>query len=456
MINTKQISKKLLEIPIEEIAATHNFSIHKDAKITATSFVLGFFLMIKLNSNTLKDWAIEVSSLLGQVFTDNAIQSKLQYPQLDFAKNLLNEVINRQMNGVGIKKWSVPLLSAFNKVYIEDSMCMKLPKNLATTFPGAHSKTGQAATAKIQCRVELKSGNTTRLEVQSFRDNDQKFSSDIVKMLKAGDLVIRDLGYSILRVFNVINFMRAFFLSRFKYRTTIYDSETRQQIDLLNQLKKANQLGINSFELSVLVGKEEQLPVRLVAIKVPENIAQQRRHKASKDRNKRVKRDAAYMLFLGWTIFITNVDKTVWTPQQMLKVYGFRWRIEIIFKCWKSNFHFEALFQKKQSLTPARTFITLYLLLVWITLFFVRLFQLFLNQVYDKHQKFVSILKFAKFFKDRFIHFFEHPDWNFLVDLVAQHCTYSPYKKIPNFYENLFSLTTMQDLQINENQILII
>ena len=125
----------------------------------------------------------------------------------------------------------------------------------------------------------------------------------------------------------------------------------------------------------------------------------------------------------------------------MLKVYGFRWRIEIIFKCWKSNFQFENLFQKKRSLTPARACISLYLLLVWITMFFVRCFNLMLQLVYEKHQKFLSILKFAKFFKDQFVHFFEQPDWEFLIDLVAAHCSYSPYSKIPNFYENLFDLS---------------
>jgi IS4 transposase len=44
------------------------------------------------------------------------------------------------------------------------------------------------------------------------------------------------------------------------------------------------------------------------------------------------------MALLDWTIFITNVPAEKLSPLQIAKIYGLRWRIEIVFKAWKSHF----------------------------------------------------------------------------------------------------------------------
>jgi len=41
---------------------------------------------------------------------------------------------------------------------------------------------------------------------------------------------------------------------------------------------------------------------------------------------------------LGWAIFVTNVPPEVWSAKTVAQVYGLRWRIETIFKAWKSHF----------------------------------------------------------------------------------------------------------------------
>lgn len=213
MINISQISTKLEELPIEELANQTNFCVHKDNELSAKGFLIGFFLMLTSGShnNTLNCWAEQVSLFLKRVFSPSALSNKLQYPQLDFVDALLKQVLQKQLyQGTLAPLRSGPLVT-FPRVFLEDSMCVKLPKNLFSIFPGAHSKTGLAATARIQCRVDLKNGRTTKTVIQSYRDNDQKFSTDILHNLQAGDLVIRDLGYWSLKVFRLINWMKAFF-----------------------------------------------------------------------------------------------------------------------------------------------------------------------------------------------------------------------------------------------------
>jgi len=438
MINRAQISTKLDQLPIEALANQTNFSVHQDNELTARGFIMGFFVMITTGTNTLNSWAEKVSLILKRIFSKSAISAKLQYRQLDFVTALLEHVLRNQLYQGHVEHLSSNLLSTFSRVFVEDSMCVKLPRNLAKAFPGAHSKTGEAATARVQCRIELKSGQTSHLEIQCYRDNDQKFSGNILHILRPGDLVIRDLGYWSLKVFRLIAWMNAFFLTRYRFGTHVYDFESEEQINLNKVLGKAKKQNQQVVELQVYIGKKEKLPVRLVAIRVPQNIEQERRRKALKNRNKRTNHSEDYLDLLAWTIFITNVPVGTWTPQEMLRVYGYRWRIEIIFKAWKSQFKFEEFFKTKQRLSVPRAEITLRLLLVWITLFFVRLFNFFLSQIYLKKQKFISILKFAKFFKEHFGQLIAYPDWDFYIELVARYCTYDKRKGVPNFYESLY------------------
>ncbi len=444
MINSTQISVKLSRLPIQQVALAHKFSKQSDVKITASAYLNGFFVMLSKGQNTIGCWASELSYALGEVISRSGLSNKIQYPQVDFTKSLLEDVLAKKILGAQHKSLNSHLLKHFERVLVEDSVCISLPKVLHEIFPGAHSKTGQAATARIQYRMDIKDGSTHRLEVQSFRDNDAKFSADILEDLKPGDLVIRDLGYWSLKVFRGIIKREAFLLTRLRFGTNLYDADTQAHIDLNEHLKNADQKNIKVIKINVLVGAKERLPLRLVAIKAPAKVANERRRKAKKNRDQRQNHSQAYMELLDWTIFLTNVEEDVWTPQQMLEVYGFRWRIEIVFKAWKSKLNLQRLFEKKQSISPPRAWITIYLVMLWIIMFFIPVFNYMLIKVYERTGKWLSILKFAQFFKDHFVElmsdFTQKRNTDFWVKLIAKHCTYEKRKKIKNFYEKLYML----------------
>lgn len=466
MYTKNQISAKLDELPIEEIALRTNFSVHADNKITAKSLLLSFFLMINVGSNTLLSWSSHLSVVLQKVFSVSGLRSKLSFRQVTFGEELLKECLKQELFQEDKPQLSSDLLSFFNRVLVEDSTCIKLPDNLASAFKGAYSKTkGLVATARVQCRFDLKENRILRLVIQSFRDNDQKFSVDIIKMLQPHDLVLRDLGYWSLKVFKQILDNKAYLLSRFRYGTNLYkiddqDNDQKEKINLHQHLKKARKKGLTVVKMPVLVGKAEQLPLRLIAIKVPPKQVEQRKRKAKKNRSKTSNHSKEYMellvpIAIGRTIFVTNVPDNIWTPQQMLDVYGFRWRIEIIFKSWKSNFNFAQLFEKKQSMTLPRAWITFYFLLIWITLFFNPLFNFVFTQIAKQKEVFITISKFAKFFKEHLLeamnvwfilHDFgfrqavKHPDVIFFLQLTAKNCAYDKKNKTSNFCQKLYML----------------
>jgi hypothetical protein len=112
---------------------------------------------------------------------------------------------------------------------------------------------------------------------------------------------------------------------------SVFDAQTGQPLDLEAQLQPGQ-----AFDRQVLLGTEK-LPVRLVAQPVPEALANERRRKAKTNRDRRLNPGKRKLYLLGWNIFVTNVARAVWPAKALQPIYRLRWRIEIIFKAWKSH-----------------------------------------------------------------------------------------------------------------------
>ena len=269
MINREQILEKLSTLPIETIAGQTGFSLRQGGKIQQLNFVFSCFLSFLQGDNTLIGWAKRLSFLIQQTLSANGLKDTLNKRREAFAKIFLEQVLLHQLTAPNKIKVSPKLLEPFNRVFLEDSTCVKLPKNLYRFFKGPFSKKGKAATARVQLRTELKSKTYTHIELKSFRDNDPSFANNIVRSLKQRDLVIRDLGYWSLLAFQLIAFTGAYFLSRFRFGTNVYERGTDKKIDLAKRLRKANRQGEKVLELQVDMGAKKRVPVRLVAIKNP-------------------------------------------------------------------------------------------------------------------------------------------------------------------------------------------
>ncbi len=95
---------------------------------------------------------------------------------------------------------------------------------------------------------------------------------------------------------------------------------------------------------------------------------------------------------MGWSIYITNVPRTLWVAQTVAETYGLRWRIETIFKSWKS--HFALIQVPAGSKAQVESFI--YAKLIFITLFQVCFWQRWLVETPSEKQLALSLLKVAE------------------------------------------------------------
>lgn len=125
---------------------------------------------------------------------------------------------------------------------------------------------------------------------------------------------------------------------------------------------------------------------------------------------------------------------------QILKVYGYRWRIEIIFKAWKTHFKLDRLFKTQAKLTKEQVQIAIYLFLVWISLFFARMYNHYLHLIYNKKKNIVSLMKFANFVKEHITAFLLNPEDKFWVEHINYYCCYKKRYDRLNFCEQLYLL----------------
>jgi hypothetical protein len=223
------------------------------------------------------------------------------------------------------------LFKKFGRVLLHDSTVEVLPEHLAKAFPGSRNQRKGFAALKLQFICDLLSSQVLHLSLSGFTRNDQAAAPDILEVVRPGDLVIRDLGYFIVRAFQWIGEAGAFFISRFRVDVSLWDARTGQPLNLAAELRKHGH-----FDRQVLVGSQK-LPARLVALPVPEAVANERRRKAKQNRDQRHSPSAQRLFLMGWTLLLTNVPKTVLPAKLLAPLYRLRWRIEMIFKAWKSH-----------------------------------------------------------------------------------------------------------------------
>ena len=85
-------------------------------------------------------------------------------------------------------------------------------------------------------------------------------------------------------------------------------------------------------------GKQARLPVRLIPVRVSEEVAEQRRKRLREAARAHGREANAEVLYLaGWTIVVTNVPRARLSIPEALVLLRLRWQIERLFRLWKEH-----------------------------------------------------------------------------------------------------------------------
>lgn len=377
----QQIKTQLLQLDLVGLARQSGFLKRLPRKIPIPSFALAFVALAAETVLSLERIAGVISLTAKTSYSKQALYERLGPPIQDFLARIATALFDQLGLSIKNRGW----FRAFRRVLLHDSTVEPLPDDLAGIFPGpANGRKRRYASLKIQFVTDLLSGKTLHLSLSGFTRNDQAAAPDILKILRRGDLVLRDLGCFVLKVFEQITLKHAFFLSRYRHRTNLYDPQTQAPINLAKLLRPGQ-----SLDRQVLLGAEK-IPVRLVALPVPEAVANQRRRQARANRDRRLNPSPKRLYLLAWNLFVTNVPRSVWPMKALQPIYRLRWRIEIIFKAWKSHLGLRQL--------NCRTAPLLCLSVLTKLLFCIMVYQLCnaLELLGDHHKQHVSLLRLAR------------------------------------------------------------
>ncbi len=256
-------------------------------------------------------------------------KSALAFMKACFGKTL-KEIIKQDFTNLS----DLENLSGFNRVLVEDSTQAELHEKLSPHFKGSGGSASKSS-VKIDYIFDYLSEEIVDIEFFSGHIADQTLASRVVPILKKDDLVIRDLGYYALDRLKEIEMKEAFYISRLKADVVVYENkEATEPLDLTKFLDQNICRGI--ADVQVFIGKEKH-PVRLVASLISEDALTKRRRDVNRSAQRRGSQVSKKKLsLLKYCIFITNIPLTTLSSTLIMSTYRARWRIELIFKQWKS------------------------------------------------------------------------------------------------------------------------
>ena len=415
------LPSKIDSLPCADIARSTGFLRRNRGKITPVGFLKTTCLFALNSSPSLASFAKLWALLHGDTLSKQAVSKRCTATAVAFLESILQVVIASILTPHP-RLTRAP--SIFRRILVQDSTTLALPHRLAALFPGASNQSSvNQSSLKIQAVLDLVCNRWIHFKITPFTCNDQSASPELLDHLEGGDLVIRDLGYFVLGVFQRIHQRGAYFLSRWRYGLRIALPGCSDPLDLLGFLR-----GRDCWDGTVLLGKD-LLPVRLVAVRLPEAVAAERRRKARANRDKRLGHDSKYYALLGWNIFLTNVPVAMADSKMLVQLYALRWRIEILFKAWKSHLRLGQF----TDASAEQVLIVVLGKLIWICWFTVQF-----NDVLAQGTN-VSVLKLSAWWSVNFLHVLRPDplDPDTLARIMKYYCRYERRTDRRNFLEKL-------------------
>ena len=294
------------------------------------------FDAVSENTKSLNEQAINTNGKYNVEITKQGIDQRYTPSGVKFIQALCGELLQEQFNHTFESGW----FSAFKRVLIKDSTKFDVSGNLAKQLPGSGGAASKAGVC-IQYEFDLKSGEVNDLSIGPASSNDTSDTRATIGKVRKGDLIIRDLGYSIISCFRTMIQEGAYFISRLHPKTKVYEMENNKliEVDFVKLHKEMTTGNITRLEKQVIIGEKEKMPVRLIIELMPEQVTSKRLRETNKYNKKRGgKTSDNYKIKACFNLFITNIEETVLAPEVITKIYKLRWQVELIFKIWKSIF----------------------------------------------------------------------------------------------------------------------
>jgi hypothetical protein len=334
MTTISQVARAMREIlttTADDAARTTRF-VQRTSPLSGATFSQTLVFGFLGNPQATLEELTQTAATLGVEISPQALDQRFTASAAACLEQVLLTAIARVITAEPV---TIPLLQRFTAVYVQDSSTIVLPDVFAAQWHGCGGSTASSTSAalKLQARLEMGTG---RLDVQLQEGRASDRAAVLPGPLPAGALRLADLGYWSLGAYAALAQHEVFWLSRLQMQTAVYDA-TGNRRELLELLETQP---TDTIELAVTLGERQRLASRLLAVRVPQDVADARRRrlrKAARDKGRQV--SGTRLALAAWTIFVTNVPTERLTLREALVLGRMRWQIELLFKLWKSQGH---------------------------------------------------------------------------------------------------------------------
>lgn len=308
--------------------------IKRNRVFTATTLAQAFILAYLKNPNANEKDVAAMASNVGADVSPQAVEQRYSDDMAQFFEKVFSKLAQQSV----VARGSIgKLLDRFTDVYAIDSSAISLPACMADRWPGcgggSEDGSGNEAAVKLQTELDLKTGAIRCLQLEPGRSPDNASDRQNVDFQR-GSLRLADLGYFSLSVLAAMTHAGAHFVSRVQYQTRIKIGDNWiSVIDHFKTLSTTQRL----FDFDVVLGKYEQMTCRMIAWKVPPNIAAKRRKTCRALAKKHGKTPSANALAAcDWNMLVTDMPQADLLVEEAIVLYRSRWQIELLFKRWKT------------------------------------------------------------------------------------------------------------------------
>ena len=312
---------------IGHLAKISGFLKRKPRKITPAGFVKAVILAGAKDSISFNAIAWHAGQIGGATSSRQNLHRRCDENAVAFLQEVTAHALRQRCQ-------MPPETGAFKRIIIHDGSIQHLADAVAKDFPAVSSTEHNKAMLRLQLSYDYLSGEVLYARLEPYPRTDARAAGDLIEHLQPGDLCLRDLGYYKAAWFQQMNALGAFYISRLKSEVTVFtDSGSNLRLDkFLNRRKEA------VVDQQVRLGGTGDFHTRLVALRVPPEVAAQRRrklHAAAKRRHETV--SALKLALADLTLLITNLSKEQAGGEMLRQLYRLRWQVEIVFKTLKSN-----------------------------------------------------------------------------------------------------------------------
>jgi hypothetical protein len=319
----------LSSVELKQLAINCHFIQRRAKKIDALHFLALMCLESLKGSPSYNDLVSRFDTVYHISASKQAVWKKVNEFCYRFFQAVLAQLIKAKVSDDELQ--NIKALRKYKRIIIQDSTIIKLPLRLYPVFSGVSYKYGSACNVRIQGVYDLLSGRFLHFSIDPYSKNDLVAAPELE--LHRADLVLRDRGYYTNGEMKRQTDLGADCIYRHKQKVLYVDPLSGKPIRLLSLLEQNHDL-----DMEVCLNDKARTKVRLLAAPISQEAADNRRRRAKKEM-KGHNPPKELLKLMAWTLFITNIPPSEADFEQILKLYRFRWQIEIIFKTWKSYMH---------------------------------------------------------------------------------------------------------------------